>query len=129
MKQERKTIMMIKINLQMFGGRGGASGIGGGGRSISASKLGSMSRDERREALDKAPVGTTVSGLISKRTGQEVHVEKVREYNRIYGGTGAGTSVARTEWQVEGYADPYFARTLRTAADGTNKYYKMRKRK
>lgn len=114
---------MFEMNLQLFGGRGSGSRIGSG---TSVSRLGTMSKEDRRAALDNAPVGTRISGLISKRTGNEVHVEKVEGYSRVYGGIGAGSSIKSTVWEVEGSTDPYISRTIRTAVEGTNKYYTVR---
>jgi predicted ABC-type ATPase len=85
-----------------------------------------MSKEERKAWLENAPVGTKISGLYSKRTGNEISVEKQEGYHQIYGGVGAGTKIKETYWTIEGSKTTTPAKTLREAEEGTNKYYEFR---
>lgn len=88
-------------------------------------KLG-MSREERKAWLENAPVGTKISGLYSKRTGNEITVEKREGYRQIYGGAGAGTKIKETYWAIEGSETTVPAKILREAEEGTHKSYEFR---
>lgn len=122
------------MNLQLFGGRGGSSGMGGGSASrianftATANDIGSMSREERIQYLNDAPVGTKISGLVSIRSGMEQVVEKHEAYSRVYGGVGAGSAILETYWTIGGSKDNYISSTIKDAADGKSRYYKLKRK-
>lgn len=115
----------------------GGGGGGGGGKinkssevtanKASANALGEMSREERKKWLDDAPDGATISGLINKRTGNEAIVRKERGYQEVYGGIGAGSRIEYSTWRINGDAEPRMAQVIRTAYEGTNQYYSIKK--
>lgn len=94
------------------------------GNSTSGGYRPGMSKEERKTWLEEAPVGTKITGFVSNRTGNPVTIEKVTAYRTIYGGVGAGSKVQETYWEINGSKEPYMASTLRTAEEGTNKYYR-----
>ena len=86
-----------------------------------------MSKEERNEWLDNAPVGTRINGMFYIDSDNEVIVEKVEGYKTVHGGIGAGSKIHEVYWTIGGYKSPYISRILRTAEEGTNKYYKFKK--
>ena len=136
------------MDLQMFGGRGGRSSGGGGakqaataedkaqaarerlgGRTVSATDLTNIPKDEMQHWLNNADVGTEIKGVYYKDSGNEVVIEKRGGYQPIYGGVGAGSRLYVEEWSVAGYEERFLASMLSKAADGTSKYYTLKKRR
>jgi len=92
----------------------------------SAQSLGKMTREERKQWLENAPAGTKITGLYNKSgpyAGEEVEIEKKSGYKKQPDITGRLGAVEFSEWTNGGYADPYMAKTLREAFEGTSKYY------
>ena len=88
-----------------------------------AASLGTMSKEDRRKFLDEAPAGTKLSGLYDLRTGSELTVEKQSGYSDVFTRYGTREKLAYNDWYIAGVKQPLMSRTLREAAEGTNKYY------
>lgn len=87
-----------------------------------------MTKEERRQWTENAPVGTKIEGLVDRRTGRSIEVEKVTGYSMPRATLGGGVSrLQETYWTVNGSKDPYINRTLREAEEGTSKYYRFRR--
>lgn len=85
-----------------------------------ADTISKMGRDERRNYLNDAPVGTKIGGYYSLRTGEEVTVEKTEGYTDVFTQAAGRQKLHETYWSINGQRDNLPARTLRTAGEGTH---------
>lgn len=97
--------------------------------SKTASAIGKMTVENRQKYLDEAPVGTRIKGIYDKEDGHEYRVEKKEAYSMTNSLTGRVGRRKKTYWTFDGYEEKYPARAIRTAFDGTSKYYTTSRRK
>lgn len=95
------------------------------------SKFSGMSKEDRNRALDEAPEGSKILGVVVKNgpyKGSEVTIEKRSGYGMPFTSI-AGTTEKHYEnyWTIEGEKDPTIKATIRQILDGSNKYYELKK--
>ena len=105
---------------------GGETGVFTKSKTAKVSAFKNMSSEERQKALEDAPVGATIKGVVVKSgpyKGNEVIIEKHEEVRPNY--AVPGFDIREKVWKSGGSTDNYIARTIRTICEGTNKYYEI----
>lgn len=98
------------------------------GVEIDAEGLKGKSREEIKQILEDAPVGSKVVHIrnLKNRFNRGVHIEKKSAYKANYY-QGMGTPLDFKEedtfWEVGAYKDPYIDDTIYKAVNGMDKYY------
>ena len=98
------------------------------GVEIDAEGLKGKSREEIKQILEDAPVGSEVLHIrnLKNRFNMDELIRKKQAYKSNYfnpvGAPGDFNNLD-TYWTVDGSEDPYIDKTIYTAINGTNKYY------
>lgn len=98
------------------------------GVEIDAEELKGKSREEIKQILEDAPVGSKVVHIrnLKNRFNMDAHIEKKQAYKSNYfnpvGAPGDFNNLD-TYWTVGGYENPYIDSTIYKAVNGTDKYY------
>ena len=101
------------------------------GTAVDCKDLRNLSKEDRNKALDEAPPGSRITGVVSKSgpyAGTDTIIEKQGGYGFSHA-TAAGTSQKdySTNWYFNGAKNTTPRRTIREIMEGTNKYYELKK--